>query len=68
MWPDMAKFRHFGKVQKLLEIVWEIISYLVKFWIYFGKTYAIRHLLISKLGQLFRKQYSHLVTLFVIID
>ena len=31
-----------------------------------AKKYAIRHLFISKLGQLLRKQYSHLVILLVV--
>ena len=33
-WPDLAKFRHFGKVYKSLANFWQLISYLAKCWAY----------------------------------
>ena len=37
VWPDLAKFRHFGKTFKVLGNFWRLIYYLGKFWADFGK-------------------------------
>ena len=37
VWPDLAKFRHFGNILKVLGNFWGFIYYLAKFWTFFGK-------------------------------
>ena len=36
VWPDLAQFCHFGKIN-FLAILWGFIYYLAKFWTLFGK-------------------------------
>ena len=37
VWPDLAKFHHFGKMYKSQGNFRQFISYLAKFWAHFGK-------------------------------
>ena len=37
VWPDLVKFRHFGKIFKVLGNFVGFIYYLAKMWNYFGK-------------------------------
>ena len=37
LWPELAKFRHFGKFYKVLGNSGGFIYYFAKFWNYFGK-------------------------------
>ena len=39
VWPDLAKFRHFGKTYSGFRKI--LMVYLAKFWTYFGKNFYV---------------------------
>ena len=64
MWPDLAKFRHFGKILKIFgdsPRVWlvfgKLLNLLLKNQCAFGPIYIV------VCGQIWSKHFSHLVTL-----
>ena len=63
MWPDLAKFRHFGEILKVIGNFWGFIQYLEKFRTYFGKSFMPLGKFLLLWMTKYKKLSSHLVTL-----
>ena len=64
VWPDLAKFHCFGKYLKIFGNISKVYLVLDKvFNSLWHNLYAIGHIFIDENGQIFKTQFSHLVTL-----
>ena len=64
VWPDLAKFHHFGKYLKIFGNIFKVYLVLGKvFNSLWHNLYAVGQILIAENGQKLRIQFGHLVTL-----
>ena len=64
VWPDLAKFLHFGKWLNIFGNIFNVYLVLGKiFNSLWHNLYAIGHIFIAKIGQILNTQFGHLVTM-----
>ena len=64
VWPDLAKFHHFGNYLKILGIIFKVYLVLGKVFIsLWHNLYAFGQIFVAVNGQILKTQSGHLVTL-----